>query len=153
MFARKSKSFLLGALAASVLPGCVVVDSDYSSNNKVSCGGNHNLRVVELDMSPDPVATGQRITSFRVKLRADGSGECRTTIGIDDGDRTVAGGTASSLQPGINEITLTPIATYRLDRDEHCFSVKANIANSYKGVDAERQFCAKQAQRGRWTLN
>jgi len=159
MFLKASKLFLVSTATVALLQGCVVVDGDNSydnnnrSGNNVSCGGNHNLRVTELDMSPDPVASGQQISSFRVKVRADGSGECRTTIGIDDGERTVAGRTLSALQPGMNEITLIPIGTYRLDRDEHCFTVKANIANSYKGLDAERQFCAKQAQRGRWTLN
>lgn len=153
MFAKTSKLFLVGTLASALLQGCVVVDGDNYSSNAVKCGGNHNLRVAELDMSPDPVNSGQRINSFRVKLRADGSGECATTIRIEDGDRTVATRTAYRLNPGMNELTLNPSGSYRFDRDEHCFTVKADIADSYKTIDAERRFCAKQSGRGRWTLN
>jgi len=156
MFSKTSKSFLVGGFAAAMLPGCIVVDGNNNNNdygNNVRCGGSHTMRVTELDMSPDPVNSGQRINSFRVKLRADGSGECMTTVRVEDGDRTVAIRTAYRLKPGINELTLIPSSNYRFDRDEHCFTVKADISNSYKNVDAERRFCAKQSGRGRWTLN
>ena len=158
MFAKTSKLFLASTAAALLLQGCVVGDDNYRSDNyrsgnNVSCGGNHKLRVTDLDMSPDPFNSGQRIDSFRVKLRADGSGECMTTIRIDDGDRTVATRTAYRLRPGVNEVNLAPSRNYRFDRDEHCFTVKADIARTYQTVDAARKFCARQSGRGRWTLN
>jgi len=114
MFAKTSKLFLASSAAALLLQGCVAGDDNYRSDSNISCGGNHRLRVTALDMSPDPLSSGQRIGSFRVKLRADGSGECTTTIRIDDRDRTVASRTAYRLHPrhrGIIDSTETSTAS------------------------------------------
>jgi hypothetical protein len=145
---RQLKMVLL-AFAAAALQSCVVVDSD----RMVSCGGAHRLQVVNLDVSPDPIADGQRMNRWFVRLRADGSGECRTTIRIreDSGD-LVAQERVWGLRPGINEIELAPLERYRFSRNEHCFQVVADIAGTARPVDAARRFCARQLAGRRWSM-
>jgi hypothetical protein len=136
--------------AALALQSCVTVD-----DRDVSCGGNHRLQIVDLDMSPDPIAQGQRISRFLVRLRADGSGECRTVIRVrEEGDKdVVAQERVYRLRPGINEIVIEPYERYRFSRSEHCFVVFADIAGTPRPVDAARRFCARQtAGRGGWSM-
>ena len=140
---------LLLVIAAAALQSCVAVDSD----RLVACGGNHRLQVVDLDVSPDPLAEGQRITRWFVRLRADGSGECRTTIRVrDEGGDVVAQERVWRLRPGVNEIELTPLERYRFSRNEHCFLVVADIAGTGRPVDAARKFCARQIAGRRWSM-
>jgi hypothetical protein len=140
---------LLLIIAAAALQSCVVVDPD----RLVACGGNHRLQVVDLDVSPDPLAEGQRISRWFVRLRADGSGECRTTIRVrDESGDLVAGERVWGLRPGINEVELTPLERYRFSRNEHCFQVVADIAGTGRTVDAARRFCARQIAGKRWSM-
>jgi hypothetical protein len=140
---------LLLVMAAAVLQSCVAVDSD----RLVACGGSHRLQVVDLDISPDPLAEGQRINRWFVRLRADGSGECRTTIRVrDEGGGVVAQERVWSLRPGLNDIELTPLERYRFSRNEHCFLVTADIAGTARPVDAARRFCARQVAGKRWSM-
>jgi len=145
---RQLKVILL-IIAAAALQSCVVVDPD----RLAGCGGSHRLQVVDLDVSPDPLAEGQRISRWFVRLRADGSGECRTTIRVQDesGD-LVAGERVWRLRPGINEIELTPLERYRFSRKEECFRVTADIAGTARSVDASKRFCARQIAGRRWTM-
>jgi hypothetical protein len=55
------------------------------------------------------------------------------------------------LRPGINEIELTPLERYRFSRNEHCFQVVADIAGTYRTVDAARALRAQIAGR-RWSM-
>jgi hypothetical protein len=43
-----------------------------------SCRRGDRLRIVDLDMSPDPIVEGQRIRVWRVKIRLEGNRECDT---------------------------------------------------------------------------
>jgi hypothetical protein len=140
----------LVAMIAAMLQGCVVVDN----GGLVSCGGSHRLQVVDLDMFPDPVAEGQRIDRWHVTLRADGSGECRTAIRIQEqtGNDIVGEELVYHLRPGNNEINFQPDARYRFSRGEHCFVVIADIAGTPRPVDAARTFCARQSGGRRWTM-
>jgi hypothetical protein len=149
---------ILGGVAvfAAALQSCVVADVERRGGGDVRfvyCGGEHRLRVMDLDISPDPVADGQTIRALRVRVRVDGSGECQTTFRVRerDGD-LVARERVYSLRPGINEIVFEPNERYRFDRSEHCFDVTANIAGNYRRIDAERTFCARQLPGRRWTL-
>jgi hypothetical protein len=144
-------------LAAS-LQSCIVADVDRRGGGGgdvrfVACGGEHRLRVMDLDISPDPIADGQAIRTLRVRVRADGTGECQTTFQVRerDGD-LVARDRVYRLRPGINEVVFEPLERYRFDRSEHCFEVSANIAGNYRRIDAERTFCARRIDGRRWTL-
>ena len=141
---------LLLIMAAAALQSCVVVDD---TNRLAGCGGSHRLQVVDLDITPDPLAEGQRISHWFVRLRADGSGECRTTIRVrDESGDLVAGDRVWSLRPGINEIELTPLERYRFSGSERCFQVIADIAGNARPVDAARRFCARQIAGNRWSM-
>jgi len=146
---RQLKMLLL-VIAAAALQGCVVVDDP---NRLVACGGGHRLQVVDLDVSPDPLAEGQRISRWFVRLRADVSGECRTTIRVrDESGDLVAGERVWGLRPGLNEIELTPLERYRFSGSERCFQVIADIAGTARTVDAARRFCARQIAGRRWSM-
>jgi hypothetical protein len=147
------KSALFTAMVAVLLHGCVVYDRD--RDQWASCGREHRLQVVDLDMSPDPVAAGQRIDRFRVSLRSDGSGECATRIQIREtqGDDRIAAERVYRLRPGTNQISIEPEERYRFSRQEHCFTVQANIENTARPIDAARRFCAREVGSRRWSLN
>ena len=141
---------LLLIIAAAALQSCVVVDDP---SRLGACGGSHRLQVVDLDVSPDPLAEGQRISRWFVRLRADGSGECLTTIRVRDaGGDVVAQERAWRLRPGVNEIELTPLERYRFSRNEHCFQVTADIAGTARPVDASRRFCVRRIAGQRWSM-
>jgi len=148
---QKSKLALLTGLAITLLQGCVIQDGDHWA----ACDRGHRLQVVDLDMSPDPVADGQRINQFRVSLRSDGSGECATHLLIREtqGNDLIAAERVYRLRPGMNQIRVEPDGRYRFSRQEHCFNVIANIENTPRPVDAARRFCAREVGGRRWSLN
>jgi hypothetical protein len=150
---RKLKLVLFLAGVATALQSCVPLEGDRTT---VSCGGGHRLQVVDLDMSPDPIAEGQRINRWLVRLRADSTGECRTTIRIYErpGKDLVAQAGVRRLRPGINDIEMEPVERYRFNREEHCYQVTADIAGTEEAVDARRRFCARRAPGAgrRWTI-
>lgn len=120
----------------------------------VTCGREHRLYITDLDMSPDPIAQGERVRAWRVRLRADASGECQTTLRIrerTDGD-LVGRARVFRLRPGSNEIDFEPLESYRFHRNEHCFDVIADIAGTGRAIDAGRTFCARQIAGRRWSL-
>jgi hypothetical protein len=146
---------LVTGFAVTVLQSCVVVDDNRKDFDRSAyCGREHRLRVVDLDMSPDPVGEGQRIRAWHVRLRADTSGECRTVIRIreSDGSELVGREIAYRLRPGINEIEVEPLERYRFSRDEQCFDVIADIERTGRRVDTERTFCARRISGRRWTM-
>jgi hypothetical protein len=144
------KTVSVATLLAALLQACAIVD-EYGS---VACGGAHRLQVVDLRMSPDPVAEGERIDRWLVRLRADASGECRTLIRLreEDSNDLIGQERVYLLRPGINDIVVEPSERYRFSRGEHCFMVAANIEGTAKRVDASRRFCAKQSGGRRWTM-
>ena len=148
--------FWLLLIPAAVLQGCAVQEPRYGGRDDrlVSCGREHRLYVADLDMSPDPIAQGERVRAWRVRLRADASGECETTLRIrerSDGD-LVGRARLYSLRPGWNDINFEPLESYRFHRREHCFDVIADIAGTGRNVDAARTFCARQISGNRWSL-
>jgi hypothetical protein len=145
----KAKIALL-AFAAAALQSCAAIDGD---RDVVFCGGNHRLQIVDLDMSPDPIAQGQRVNRWFVRVRSDASGECRTVIRIRDAEGEEVGRELRyRLRPGINEITIEPHERYRLTRKEHCFQVVADIERTPRAVDAARRFCARETGFRRWSM-
>jgi hypothetical protein len=153
------RAFLL-VVAAVTLQGCVIPDverrgeRDRYDDRFVACGRDHRLYIMDLDMSPDPIGQGERVRAWRVRLRADGSGECQTTLRIRerrDGD-IVGLARLYRLRPGNNDIEFDPVERYRFTRAEHCFEVIADIAGTGRAVDAARTFCARERPGHRWSL-
>jgi hypothetical protein len=153
---RDLRGVLVLLMAATALQSCAGVDEGgrWVDDRLASCGGNHRLQIVNLDMTPDPVAEGQRLNRFLVRLRADGSGECHTVIRVrEEGDKDfIAQERVYRLRPGINEMVIEPYERYRFTRNEHCFVVLADIAGTPRPVDAARRFCARQVAGRRWSM-
>jgi hypothetical protein len=141
-------------LVSLALQSCVIDQRDsYRDRDLAYCGGGHRLQVVDLNMSPDPVAQGQRVNRWAVRLRADGSGECRTVVRIRDADGEEVGRELTyRLRPGMNLIEVEPHERYRFSRNEHCFDVLVNIEGTARRVDAARRFCARETAGRRWTM-
>jgi hypothetical protein len=136
-------------MAAAALQSCVTAERDRIT----ACGGGHLLQVVDLNLSPDPLAERQRIARWFVRLRADATGECGTVIRIRDASGDLVGQErAWRLRPGINDIEIVPLERYHLSRNEHCFQVTADIAGTARPVDAARRFCARQIAGRRWSM-
>jgi hypothetical protein len=147
---RNLRGMMILILVTVELQSCAAIDD----RQMASCGGGHRLQIVDLDMAPDPVAQGQRVDRFLVRLRADGSGECRTVIRLrEEGEKDLIGQErVHRLHPGINEIVIEPYERYRFSRNEHCFAVLADIAGTARPVDASRRFCARQVAGRRWSM-
>ncbi|MGH7846459.1 MAG: hypothetical protein ACREQW_14990 [Candidatus Binatia bacterium] len=142
--------FLLVGLAAILLQSCVAADGDRWGY----CGRDARLQLVDLDMSPDPIADGQRVREWKVRLRADERTRCETTVQIREipGTELVGRDRVSRLRGGMNNIEIEPSEGYRFNRDEHCFVVIANIEGTLSPIDAGRRFCARQISGKRWRL-
>ena len=147
---RRLKEFSLG-VAGLLLIGCCVVND--SGRGWSLCGRNSNLRVVDLNISPDPVAEGQQVRSWQVDLRADTDGECATTVQIQErpGNITVGTKRIYYLRPGSNTITVQPDGRYRFSQARHCFTVIADIEETARAIDASGNFCAQKQSNG-WTI-
>lgn len=156
---KNTRILLSATLLFVALEGCVVQEpggygGERRDDRLVYCGRDHRLFVADLDMSPDPIAQGDRIRAWHVRLRADNTGECQTTLRIRerrDGD-LVGQARVYRLRPGMNEIDFEPLANYRFQRGEHCFDVIADIAGTGRAIDAGRTFCARQIAGNRWSL-
>lgn len=108
------------------------------------------LRIVQLEMFPDPIREGQRIRfGLTILNRTSFSG--RANVIIKDKDEVVTEVHGFFLQPGNNRIDF-PDTGYRFSRREHCFTVEVDIAGSRRPVDFARDFCAKRTYEG-WTLS
>ena len=155
------KAWLPLMFAALLLQSCVVREEGrYTAEPRreggryAYCGGEHRLRVADLDMVPDPIAQGERIRAWRVRVRSEGREDCQTTLSIrerSDGD-LVGRARIYYLRPGLNTIDFDPLENYRFHRREHCFDVIADIAGTGRPVDAERTFCVRQTAANRWSL-
>jgi len=153
--------WLLLMFAALLLQSCVVREEGrYEGGARrdggryAYCGGEHRLRVADLDMTPDPIAQGERIRSWRVRVRSEGREDCQTTLSVrerTDGD-LVGRARVYYLRPGLNTIEFDPLESYRFHRREHCFDVIADVSGTGRPVDAARPFCARQVGPNRWSL-
>lgn len=142
-------ALLMGLLSAPLVDTAPqVTAADWGRGN--SCRRGDRLRIEDLDMSPDPMIDGQRMRSFRVRLRFDGNRECETTVAVREGGETVGIEQRFNLRPGINDIELRPAEGYRFRGREHCFNVVVDLEGSRKELDAARRFCAQQ--RSAWSM-
>lgn len=131
-------------------------DGARAKQQRISCGRSHRLSIVDLDMSPDPIAEGQRVKRWRVTIRVDGNGECNTIFEIrENPGRDVVGHEVKKLlRPGISEILFDASGRYRFHAREHCFEVLADIAGTRRPIDAAQRFCARETSKNgrRWTM-
>jgi hypothetical protein len=117
---------------------------------RFGCRRGDRIEIQDLDMSPDPIMEGQRIRAWKVRINFAGARECETEIEVREGGDVVARTRRVNMRPGINEIEVPPVESYRLHGREHCFVVVADLEGTRRDVDAARRFCARQ--RMGWSL-
>jgi hypothetical protein len=121
-----------------------------ADSGRFGCRRGDRIEIQDLDMSPDPIMEGQRIRAWKVRIRFDGTRECETEIEVREGGDVVARTRRINMRPGVNEIEVVPVESYRLHGREHCFDVIADLEGTRRNVDASRRFCARQ--RMGWSL-
>jgi hypothetical protein len=108
------------------------------------CRRGDRIEIQDLNVSPDPLLEGQRIRSWKVRLRFDSKRECDTDVVIREGRNVVAHERNFKLRPGVNEIDLRPAGDFRFGGREHCFNVQVDLEGTRSQIDAKRRFCAHQ---------
>ncbi|HSK28726.1 MAG TPA: hypothetical protein VLA17_02075 [Candidatus Limnocylindria bacterium] len=142
-------AFLTSLLSTLLLaPAVDATAADWGRRN--DCRRGDRIQIQDLDISPDPAVEGQRIRSWKVRLRFDGKRECDTDVLIREGNNIVGHERNFQLRPGINEIDLRPAGDFRFRGREHCFNVQVDLDGSRQQIDADRRFCARQ--RTMWTM-
>ena len=137
----------LSNLMMNVSPQAIAGDRkrDYS------CRRGDRIQIQDLDMSPDPVTEGQRVNSWKARIRFDGKRDCETEIYVREGN-TIAGQARNyRIRPGVNEIDIPAAQGYRFGGREHCFNVQVDLDGTRQQIDADRRFCARQ--RSAWSMN
>ena len=109
-----------------------------------------DLRVLQLEISPDPIQQGQRVV-FRVTISNGSRYSGRVTLVIKDRDEIISEVRDAALRPGDNQVNF-PESSYRFSRSDHCFTVEADIERTRNRIDTAREFCAKSTNVG-WTLS
>jgi len=108
-----------------------------------------NLRVLQLELSPDPVQEGQRV-GFRATIANSARESARVALTIKDRDEIIGEALNFPLRPGENQVVF-PERAYRFSRAEHCFTVEVEIERTRSPIALAQQFCAKRMNVG-WTL-
>jgi hypothetical protein len=108
-----------------------------------------NLKIVELEFSPDPVREGQRV-SFQITLENDSRYSMRITLTIKDRDEIISEARDVQINPGKNRIDF-PATDYRFSRSDYCFTVEADIEHNRRPIDSVKEFCAQRTRSG-WTM-
>jgi hypothetical protein len=108
------------------------------------------LKVVQLEISPDPVREGQRM-AFRAVVSNNSRHTGKVSLSIRDKDEIITEIKDVRIKPGDNEI-LFPESSYRFSRGDHCFTVEADIERTHRPIDVAQNFCARRTQAG-WTLS
>jgi len=134
------------ALMSIVVPS-IGEGADYGRSG---CRRGDRIEIQDLDVSPDPIMEGQRIRAWKVRIRFDGARECETEIEVREGGDIVARTRRINMRPGVNEIEVPPVESYRFHGREHCFDVVADLEGTRRNIDASRRFCARQ--RMGWSL-
>ncbi len=108
-----------------------------------------DLRIIQVEFSPDPVREGQRI-SFHVTIMNYSRSPGRITLAIKDRDELVTAVRDIRIDPGENRIDF-PETNYRLSREDHCFTIEAAIDHTRRVIELTKEFCARRTYSG-WTL-
>jgi len=109
-----------------------------------------NLRVLQLEISPDPVREGQRV-GFRATISNGSRNSGRVTLIVKDKDEIISEVRDIPFRPGENQVNF-PESSYRFSRSDHCFTVEADIERVQSPIDVAKEFCAKRTNAG-WTLS
>ena len=118
----------------------------------ITCTPPHRLRVLDLDVIPDPVRGGQPIQAWTIVIHSDWNGECGTYFEVRDQDQVAGSGFVPAIQPGRSVYTIPASPYYRFQRHDHCFIVQAHIGGTFTPITAQKSFCAQPLPGTGWTL-
>jgi len=108
-----------------------------------------DLRIVQMEFSPDPVRQGQQV-SFRITIANDSRHSGRITLVVKDRDEVISEARDVNISSGENSIDF-PETNYRFSREDHCFTVEADIERNRRPISLAKEFCAQRTSIG-WTL-
>lgn len=108
-----------------------------------------DLRVLQLEMFPDPAMEGQRI-QFEATISNLSHYSTRLSLFVKDREDVVTSAHDILIKPGHNRVAF-PHTGYRFSRREHCFTVEVDIERTRRSVDVVKEFCARRTYWG-WTL-
>jgi hypothetical protein len=109
-----------------------------------------DLRVLDLEVTPDPIREGQRVR-FRVTIANSSGHTGRISLTIRDRDEIVSQVRDIHIYPRENRIDF-PEMDYRFSRSDYCFTVEADIGQTRHRIDVAKEFCARRTPSG-WTLS
>jgi hypothetical protein len=138
-------ALLLGVTLGSILP---LVAAEAQPN----CGPPHRMVIVDLNMVPDPIRSGQPVEAWQIAIRSDRNGECHTSLQVYDHDQLAGFQDRILIRPGRAVYTVAASPHYRFHGRDPCFVVHANIGGAFTPVDTARAFCAKPVSVPVWTL-
>jgi hypothetical protein len=110
----------------------------------------NDLRVLQLEVFPDPVQEGKRI-SFHVTLANDSNHSGRISLTIKDQDEIICEVRDVNIYSGENRIDF-PETYYRFSRSDHCFTVEADVGRTRQTIDVAKEFCLQRIRNG-WTMS
>ncbi len=143
---------ILGGLF--LVAGCVYAQPDRGGDRYPQKGESRirpaDLRVLQLEFSPDPIREGQRV-SFRVIIANTSGHSGRINLILKDRDDIISEARDVPIYPGESRVDFPQVA-YRFSRSDHCFTVEADIERTRQPIDLAREFCAQRTSRG-WTLS
>jgi len=149
-------SWIKAAILSGVLSSMMVnftpasMAADYGRGQGRNCQRGDRLNIQDLDMSPDPVTEGQRIRAWKVRIDFSAKRDCETDVLIREGNNIVGHARNYKMRPGINELEIPAVESFRYTSREHCFNVQVDLDGSRQQIDAARRFCARQ--RNMWTM-
>jgi hypothetical protein len=137
---------LLSSLMVNFTPNSMA--ADYGRGR--GCQRGDKLTIQDLDMAPDPLVEGQRLRVWKVRVNLAGQRDCETDVIVREGNNIVGQARNFRMRPGINELEIPAVESYRYTGREHCFNVQVDLDGSRQQVDAARRFCARQ--RTMWSM-
>jgi hypothetical protein len=143
-------AFLTGVLSSLLMnatPQAMAADGDRRGRG---CQRGDQLNIQDLDMSPDPLIEGQRVRAWKVRINFAGKRDCDTDVLIREGNNIVGHTQNYRMRPGVNELEIPAVESFRYTGREKCFNVQADLDGSRQQVDAVRRFCARQ--RTMWSM-
>lgn len=137
----------LSNMLISITPQALAADRKRDNN----CRRGDRIQIQDLDMSPDPVTEGQRVNSWKARIRFDGRRDCETEVYVREGNVIAGHARNYRMRPGVNEIHIPAAPSFRFGGRQHCFNVQVDLDGSRQQIDADRRFCA--TQKYSWSMN
>lgn len=105
------------------------------------------LKVTQMEMFPDPVREGQRVT-FRATVYNSSRHHVRVVLAVMDRDRVVSQVSDAYLRPGDNTIDFPETSYQFFGREQRCFTIETYIDRRWAPVTMSSEFCPRRSPAG-----